>query len=389
MSGGGASRAGGPPLVGIVYPGDPSSPATWSGVPAGLGRGLEKAGVRVAWISAEPPPVVSGAAHAIVALRYLPPALPAVRFSLVLAAYGPELAAVRSRALRRRLGGRVRPDALVLMGGNYTVDADIPFAVCDDKTVVQARRTPSAPWNALPERAYQQRLRLQRDLYRRATACCALSSWPAESMVRDFGVPPERVHVVGVGRNHQPKPRERDWSRPRFLFVGSEWDRKNGDAVVRAFSRVRERVPEARLDVVGRHPRIETPGVTGHGPIFDRRVEELFASATCFVLPSLVEPSALAYAEAAAAGVPSIGTAVGGSGDIIGEAGRILDPRDEEALLQAMLELCDPATARGLGALALERSKLFTYRAMAERVLRALGLPGVELDGLAEPLPAR
>ena len=129
--------------------------------------------------------------------------------------------------------------------------------------------------------------------------------------------------------------------------------------------------------------------MTGHGPIFDRRVEELFASATCFVLPSLVEPSALAYAEAAAAGVPSIGTAVGGSGDIIGEAGRILDPRDEEALLQAMLELCDPATARGLGALALERSKLFTYRAMAERVLRALDLPGVELDGLAEPLPAR
>jgi glycosyltransferase involved in cell wall biosynthesis len=43
----------------------------------------------------------------------------------------------------------------------------------------------------------------------------------------------------------------RDWSTPRFLFVGNDFERKNGVAVVSAFKRLRDQVSEARLDVVG------------------------------------------------------------------------------------------------------------------------------------------
>ncbi len=158
---------------------------------------------------------------------------------------------------------------------------------------------------------------------------------------------------------------------------------------MRAFARLRSEIPEARLDVVGNHPPLHAPGVTGHGPLrlnvpAERaRAEVLFQRATCFVMPSHFEASAIVYAEAAAAGLPSIGTSVGGSRELIGDGGRLVDPADDDDLLDAMRALAEPGTAERLGALSLERSALFTWRAVAERLLRALALPGASPAGLA------
>lgn len=99
---------------------------------------------------------------------------------------------------------------------------------------------------------------------------------------------------------------------------------------------------------------------------------QLFGSATCFVMPSHREPCGIAYVEAAASAVPSIGTTVGGSREVIGEGGRVIVPDDHAALLGAMMELSDPQVARRLGQLAEQRSELFTWRRVAERMLRAL-----------------
>ena len=130
---------------------------------------------------------------------------------------------------------------------------------------------------------------------------------------------------------------------------------------------------------------MSVPGVTGHGPLrLDRpdeaaRVSALFASATCFVMPSEVEPFGLAYIEAALAGVPSIATSVGGAGTIVADGtGLLVPPGDEAALLDAMRTLADPAVARRMGEAARERSRLFTWEKVGARLLRALGLPGGE-----------
>jgi glycogen synthase len=60
-----------------------------------------------------------------------------------------------------------------------------------------------------------------------------------------------------------------------------------------------------------------------------------------------------------------------------------VDPNDDRALLAAMLELADPDTAARLGALARARSRLFTWRAVAERLLAALTLPSLSRRELA------
>jgi glycosyltransferase involved in cell wall biosynthesis len=61
-----------------------------------------------------------------------------------------------------------------------------------------------------------------------------------------------------------------------------------------------------------------------------------------------------------------------------------VDPLEPEQIYAAMLRLADPQTAQRLGALAREHSQLFTWRKVAERLIRALDLPGVQTNALAE-----
>jgi glycosyltransferase involved in cell wall biosynthesis len=230
----------------------------------------------------------------------------------------------------------------------------------------------------------------QRAIYHRARACCAETHWAARSMIDDYGVPPERVHVVGAGNTHLAPAGDRDWSRPAFLWIGSDWQRKDGAGVVAAFAAVRERAPGAALHLVGRHPRMDLPGVVEHGhltledPAARAKVARLLGAATCLVVPSRAEPAGVVYAEALAAGVPSIHGTAGGAGTIVGDAGIAVAPGDGRELREAMLALCDPERARGLGERARLRAPLFTWRAVGERLLRALAPPGVALEGLAD-----
>jgi glycosyltransferase involved in cell wall biosynthesis len=99
-----------------------------------------------------------------------------------------------------------------------------------------------------------------------------------------------------------------------------------------------------------------------------------YEAATCLVLPSTIEPSAIVHLEAAAAGVPSIGTTVGGVEDLIGDGGRLVDPGDVDGLAAAMLELSDPELARDLGAAARRRAEWFTWPEIAKRIATVLDL---------------
>ncbi len=301
-----------------------------------------------------------------------------------------------------RLTARVRGfrasalDAVIQMGSDFHIPFPRRFVTYEDMTVPQLVELEGLS-DILGAAAIQWWTEGQARCYDAATNCCAGSHWAAESIVSEYGVDPSKVDVVGFGRNYEPRPLARDWTRPRFFFMGHDWERKNGLSVVRAFAELRERVPEARLDVAGGHPRIEVDGVFTHGPLdltdagSRAKAESLFETATCFVMPSRFEPFGMVYVEAAAAGVPSIGTTIGGAGDAIGEKGGLLvDPADERALAEAMTALCDPGIASTMGKAALERSHLFTWRAVAERLVRALRIdratgqepPGEKADRL-------
>jgi glycosyltransferase involved in cell wall biosynthesis len=349
--------------VALTFYGDSSARSAWSGTPRSLADALEGVGLRVEHVSAEPP---------------LPRRLvERLRGRLGRDGDGAEIA---TATLRRRLRRAGQLDAVVQIGTDYVVAHDAPLATFEDMTVAQARRLEHPLLAGIADADLDDWTQRQRTAYERATACCVTSRWAADSIVDDYGVPRSRVHIVGLGRNLDPRPLARDWSRPRYLFVGQDWERKNGPAVVAAFGEVRRHVPEATLTIVGGRPPVSEAGVLVHDPLYlnrdgdRRRLEQLFESATCLVLPSLIEPSAIVHLEAAAAGVPSIGTTVGGVRDLIGEGGRLVSPDDRDALVAAMAELADGDTAAKLGAVARSHAEWFTWPKTAERIASAVGL---------------
>ena len=115
-------------------------------------------------------------------------------------------------------------------------------------------------------------------------------------------------------------------------------------------------------------------------------MRELFARATCLVDAVAVEPFGIVYVEAASAGIPSIGSSVGGARDVIGaDGGLVVDAGGRGRVCsRRCCRLCDPDTAQRMGAAARERAALYTWTKVAERLLRALGLQAPDGRELAE-----
>ena len=369
-----------PPRIAVVAQGDVTDPRTWSGSPAGICNGLQALGTKVVPINASPP---GGKRWG----RLL-------RRPWTWEASNPVFAAASGLIGDTRIR-RSRVDGVVAIGSGYVLTGSAPIVTFEDETVAQARRQESSPLAALSEGEANRWRQRQKRIYERSSGCCVGSAWIARSVRDDYGIDPAKIHVVGFGRNLDVVPSERDWSIPHYLFLGVDWELKRGPAVLAAFAEVRRRHPEATLDIVGEHPPLDLTGVTGHGRLAlgssaDRaKLAELLARATCLTVPSTREAFGIAYVDAGASGIPSIGTTVGGAPETIGDGGLVVAPGDHEGLVAAMLELADPDTAKRMGGRALARSALFTWRAVAERLLRVLRPPGIDLDGLAGFIDAR
>jgi len=369
--------------IALVQQGDPTDPASWSGVPARLAKGFEQADCELVPVRASFP----GADR----LGRL------LGMSWAKQATNRGFAAACGATAHRWLHRAGKLDGIVMIGSGYRLRSEVPIVTFEDMTLAQALAQGEPPYDSLGEAGARRWLARQRRIYEQARGCCVASAWAARSVRQDYGTPDTKVHVVGVGRNIDAGRLERDWSVPHFLFVGADWRRKRGDAVLAAFAQVRERRPEATLDLVGNHPPVEAAGVTGHGRLplgstgGQREYAELLRRATCFLMPSSHEPFGIAYLDAGSGGLPSIGTTVGGSPEAVGEGGVVVDPDDPGALPAAMLRLADPETASRLGQRAFEHAVGFTWQVTAERLLRALRPPGIELDRLPpflDPAPA-
>jgi glycosyltransferase involved in cell wall biosynthesis len=364
----------------------PNDPLPWSGVPYRIMEALKELGAFGGYLDATPWPRVL---HALRALdRRLARDAPAWFFGP-----GPQRVLSANNAARRwtHRGG---PNRWVVPAMGLGLPVRGRVASLSEMSPAQLRNADldvvRTFWPGIDPSKVERLARQAERLHRTASVCCVASHWTAASLVADHGIDASKVRVVGYGTNlTMEPPADRDWSTPRFLFSGLAWERKNGDRVVRAFTRLREHWPNATLDVIGEHPRINVEGVIEHGrrtihePDGRQLLIELHRRATCFVLPSLLEPFGLVYVEAGTAGIPSIGTTEGGTADSIGDGGVRVDPLDEAALFQAMMRMANETEARELGQRALVRSRRFTWRQTAERIVRSLALPDEETSDLA------
>jgi glycosyltransferase involved in cell wall biosynthesis len=153
---------------------------------------------------------------------------------------------------------------------------------------------------------------------------------------------------------------------PEILFVGWAVQAKGIEVLLAAFSRVIAQVPQARLHLVGAYdmryrqtvlmPEISRLGLTGrvefHGHQPATAVADRLSRAAVLALPTLMDTAPNVLAEARAAGVPVVASAVGGIPELIedGVDGVLVPPGDSDALAAAIVALLrDPA---GAGAMA-------------------------------------
>jgi glycosyltransferase involved in cell wall biosynthesis len=144
--------------------------------------------------------------------------------------------------------------------------------------------------------------------------------------VVDSGVDLERFTVL-------PPPA----GPPRYLCIGSLIQRKNVLRLAKAF----ERLGEGTLTFVGDGPlRGQLEGRTGielTGALPYDRIPAQIAAAHVVCQPSLIEPFGQATLEAMACGRSVVASRIGGAPEFVPpDAGVLVDPADEDALVEAL-----------------------------------------------------
>jgi glycosyltransferase involved in cell wall biosynthesis len=174
------------------------------------------------------------------------------------------------------------------------------------------------------------------------------SMWAAEDAISHYGLDRAKVSVVPYAANltdGDSLPEiseliERRLDGPiRLLFMGADWGRKDGNKAVAVVRELNRRGCPSELHVVG--CRWIDPSslpfedyIINHGFIDKsteagrRKFVEIFAGSTFFLMLSKGETFGIVYCEAAAYGVPSIGSDVGGVSEAIedGGTGRVFAP---------------------------------------------------------------
>lgn len=127
-----------------------------------------------------------------------------------------------------------------------------------------------------------------------------------------------------------------DWPREfRFVCVAHGFPAKAHALLIAAFSAVQQRLPQARLELVGAFHdrkvarevdrairRLRLRGlVTQHGALDRAGVSAVLARSHAFVLPSVLEGFSVAMTEAAYFGLPLILSDVGGASDFLRSTG--------------------------------------------------------------------
>lgn len=251
----------------------------------------------------------------------------------------------------------------------------LPIVLYADFTYRLAQR--EDPWRTpvMSHAASERWNDLERDVFLNAAYVLTRSEYTRRSMIDDYGVSPNRVVAVGGGVNFETLPEPNTpVDTPRILFIGANFARKGGEQLVEAFTRVRERVPDAELWLVTAKDDIAGPGIRRLPLTSDREaIKQLYQQAAVFAMPSRCETWGDVFLEAMAYGLPCIGTTSDAMPEIIqhGETGYVVAPDDIEGLanhLERLLE--NTALRRKIGAQGRERvAATYTWDHVVRRML--------------------
>jgi glycosyltransferase involved in cell wall biosynthesis len=225
---------------------------------------------------------------------------------------------------------------------------------------------------------------------RRAPAVITVSEATRQAIVERLRVPEERIAVTplaadrrfldagsGAGADAAEVRARHHLPADYVLFVGNPRPHKNAAGALRIHGLLgRAHGLESALVIVGLSADGADAGHRGRAlflPAFpDEDLPGLYRGARALLLPSLDEGFGLPALEAMACGTPVVAARRGGLPEVVGEAGLLEDPEDEEAFAAALARaLSDTALAEALREKGRERAGGFSWSETARRTLAA------------------
>jgi glycosyltransferase involved in cell wall biosynthesis len=216
-----------------------------------------------------------------------------------------------------------------------------------------------------------------------------ISESARRDLVKSFGQPTEKIDVTPLG------VRQPDGSPPRsasgqtiVLCVAQKRPYKNLSSLIRAVAALDDEAPVLVLPGAPTEHEVELRALAARLGVSGRvrfpawvspdELEALYAEATCFVLPSLIEGFGLPVLEAMVRGVPVACSDRPALPEVAGDAALLFDPTNQIEVTDAVRRLITDAELRqSLIARGIARARAFTWRRTAELTLasyrRAVG----------------
>jgi glycosyltransferase involved in cell wall biosynthesis len=254
------------------------------------------------------------------------------------------------------------PDGVVVVIDGLALSGLLPVlpAIAGRLETVALIHHPLADETGIDEALAERFEAAEKSALEQMTRVIVTSPWTRRRLA-DFGIEPERIHVIVPGVDRYPVSSQATLTDEfRLLTVATLTPRKGHAILVEALARLKSLDWSLRLaggvDHDPEHARsiraqIEREGLTDRvvwlGELSPASVSAEYARASLFVLPSYLEGYGMALAEAIAHGLPVVSTTAGAIPDTVpATASRLVPPGDVDALANALAELIRDEKAR-------------------------------------------
>jgi glycosyltransferase involved in cell wall biosynthesis len=225
---------------------------------------------------------------------------------------------------------------------------------------------------------------LERKNLRNMKHILAVSKYMKNSLVKNYEIEERKISVVPNGIEIKNQNIKRRFSH-NLLLVGNNFQTKGVSTLIYATRILKREFPEMKITIVGEDKAsgymkklAEENGVgknfnfTGH--VDYNQMEEHYAKADIFTMPSTIESFGIALLEAMGYGLPLIGTSVGGIPEIIEDKknGFIIPPKKPRMLADTIRLLFeDEKLRKKMGENSYKRLRMFDVKKTVEQTLKA------------------
>jgi glycosyltransferase involved in cell wall biosynthesis len=208
------------------------------------------------------------------------------------------------------------------MSSPFWENFDIPFAIYLDYTMALSEKNWQDWAFFINSKERDAWISAESKTYERACHIFVMSNIVKNSLIQDYGINSQKITVVGASVNFyktEINPKKKIFGSKKLLFNSSDFFRKGGDIVLKAFIKVKKIIPEAKLMVIGKklHPLTisHIDGVENIGKISSsEKMKSLFSETDLVIAPARCEPFGIFLLDAMQNGVPCVINAGKGNG---------------------------------------------------------------------------